>query len=261
MIVTHKKRRFHGLLAGVLAAALILPSLGYGASSGSFDDDDMAPPPKKVVKPKPVVTPEDKKSEGSLLCPDGKCKTGLHKDETIKPISPTVYSPTQREACYRNHLLQVAKTQVSRWYGNRDHSIGDCAKGVRSIMGVAGMNPLGALGDAYHFKRDGKLKQLGFKDIYYPGMRPDQAPPGAILIFRGPLTYETNGVLPPRRSRGGRGAGNWVGHVSIKGDNGFYYTDGRTSYPAVGNRFLAGVFVPDSGRMFSPWVKQKCGDT
>lgn len=251
MIVPHKKRKFHGMLAGALAVALVLPSIGYAGTSGSFDEVDEVP--AKIVEPDKTPT------EGRLSCPDGNCKTGSHKDETLKPIDSRAYTPTQREACYRNQLLSVAKVKVAAWYGNRGYSAGFCATGVRQIMTAAGMNPIGKLGDAYHWKRDGKLKQLGFKDIYYPGMRPDQAPPGAILIFRGPKTLETNGRLPPRRKRRGLGAGNWVGHVTIAGGNGYYYTDGRTIDPAVRNRFLAGVFVPESCAMCSERVKRKCG--
>lgn len=260
MIVTRKKRIFHGLLAGFLSTALLVPSLGFSDSSGSFEIDEERPPAPKT-KPKVVYQPDKTPTEGRLSCPEGGCKTGTHKDPTLKPIYPRANTSSEREECYRLHLLSVAKQKVAAWYGNRGHSVGYCARGVRQMMTAAGMNPIGGLGDAYHWKRDGKLKQLGFKDIYYPGMQPWQAPPGAILIFRGPMTMATNGYLPRKRDRPrGMSAGNWVGHVTIKGDNGYYYTDGRTLDPAVKNRFLAGVFVPDSGAMFSPWVKQKCGD-
>ena len=72
------------------------------------------------------------------------------------------------------------------------------------------------------------------------------------MIFSGPLTEEyeaTNGTLPPKSQRGGLSAGNWVGHIAIKGDNTgedadkFYYTDGRTRRPAVRKRYLAAVYI------------------
>lgn len=255
MLMPYKQSWSRALLTGFAVTVFTVSITSFASTSGSFEDEEIV-----ISEPEQNVKSDDKDSEAAFRCKDGNCKGGAHKNEIPKPIDTgRSYTSSQREACYRNHLLSVAKTKVRNWYGNRGYSVGKCALGVRSIMTAAGMNPIGALGDAYHWKRDGMLRRLGFKDIYYPGMRPDQAPPGAILIFRGPLTLASNAVLPPRRLRRGRGAGNWVGHVAIKGDNGFYYTDGRTSYPAVRNRVLAGVFVPESCARCNSSLKRACG--
>ncbi len=236
-------------------SCFLAPASSFGASSGFLEEDNTPTVEQKAT----IVKPDEKKTEAAF-CPDGKCKKGISNNPTPEPIDTSkVLNSEERTACYSKIILSTAKTKVAKWYGNRGHSVGDCAKGVRSILGAAGFNPLGALGDAYHFKRDGKLKALGFKDIYYPGMRPDQAPPGAVLVFRGDFTLSTNGVLPPRRKRRGMGAGNWVGHVTIKGDDGFYYTDGRTRSPAVPRRYLVGVYVPNNCDKCSAGVKRRCG--
>lgn len=245
------------------AAALCFLSQASTAQTGfMFDEPEEKTPPKAAPAPKvtPKPSKEDVKTE-AVFCPEGgNCKPSGANNTTPQPIDTSkVTGSDERSACYSKVILATAKEKVLRWYGNRGHSAGDCAKGVRKILQAAGFNHIGSLGDAYHFKRDGRMKALGFKDIYYPGMTAEQAPPGAVLIFRGPLTLQTNGVLPPRRARRGQSAGNWVGHVTIKGDNNFYYTDGRTRAPAGQRRYLVGVFVPSDCRNCTANVKQQCG--
>jgi hypothetical protein len=81
--------------------------------------------------------------------------------------------------------------------------------------------------------------------------RPEEAPPGSVIIFRGPK--DPFGYKDSRNPRnnlpayvpGMRPAGDWVGHVTIKGDDGLWYTDGRTpmASPAQDRTFVA-AFMP-----------------
>ncbi|MGZ3721433.1 MAG: hypothetical protein ACXVA9_00800, partial [Bdellovibrionales bacterium] len=73
------------------------------------------------------------------------------------------------------------------------------------------------------------------------------APPGSVLIFSGPCTP---GYPHPEGTFGcGSGAGNRVGHVTIKGDaksdgRQYYYTDGRTEDPAIRHRYFVAAYIP-----------------
>lgn len=260
MISPHKTSWSRALFAGFAVIAFAASTASFAGTSGSFDEEYIpAQPPEVTSKQKPavVVKPEDKETEATFRCKDGSCKSGTHKDESTKPIeAQNTYTSSQKEACYRDYLLSVAKSKVKNWYGNRPYSAGACAYGVRRILQAAGMNPIGGLGNAIDYKIYGRMKSLGFKNIYHPGMRPEDAPRGAVLVFSGPYTDQYHGRIP-RWAR----AGDFVGHVTIKGEpGGYYYTDGRTSKPAVRRRYLAAVYVPDDVSRFSSYVRRKCGD-
>jgi hypothetical protein len=150
-------------------------------------------------------------------------------------------------ACLRKAILEAAQNNVRRRYGNRPYSAGMCAQGVRLSLNASGVIRSGGMGDAVSWHLSGALRHQGFENIINKGFTAANAPPGAVLIFRGPATDMTrvNGGLPSRRARRGRGAGNWVGHVTIKGERpGRYYTDGRTEAPAIARRTLVAVYVP-----------------
>ena len=149
------------------------------------------------------------------------------------------------QSCATQKIISAAKTDVANRWGNRPAGRGQCALGVRLSLqrsGVGGVS--GGLGNAIDFIA--KLKGLGFVDT---GIRDAiSAPAGAVLVFGGPYTdqYLRNGVMR-------KPYGNYVGHVTIKGGDGFYYTDGKTSEPAIGwshnknvagRRNLMGVMVP-----------------
>ena len=149
----------------------------------------------------------------------------------------------------RNAILNAAKSVVRRVYRNRPYSAGWCAQGVRKILNASGMTNSGGMGDAVSWHLSGTLRAKGFKNILSRGVTAETAPPGAVLVFRGPATdmSRSNGGLPSRRARRGRSAGNWVGHVAVKGEvANRYYTDGRTFAPAVAGRTLVGIYVPET---------------
>lgn len=177
---------------------------------------------------------------------------------------------SEREKCYGEVILKAAKENVRRRYGNRSYSAGICAYGVRTSLQRAGVNRVGALGDALMYYKqssnhEGTLAQLGFVNEISKYRTAENAPPGSVLVFGGPYS---NRVLrnPGRYLRGGRiirrhggSAGDYVGHVTIKGDDNRYYTDGRTTDPAIANRHLVGIFVLKECKSCTASVKRKCG--
>lgn len=169
------------------------------------------------------------------------------------------------EKCYSQALLSTAK----KWAPHRDHSVGKCARGVRTFLNHAGIygDYSDGLGDAIDYHVYGKLKALGFKNFIDQYPTPYAAPAGAILVFAGPyLTdYLRNGKSHISR-RGGRLLGDWLGHITVKGDNGLYYTDGRTREPAIGwprnrkRRRLVGVYLMEHcTAACSQQLRNRCG--
>lgn len=147
--------------------------------------------------------------------------------------------------CASMKILASAKKNVAKRWGNNPTGTGACAQGVRQSLqnsGVGGIS--GGIGNAIDMV--GPLKARGYVEI---GIRDaTQIPAGAVMIFSGPLT---SSYL--KNHRMSRPFGNYVGHVTIKGDDGFYYTDGRTAEPALGwskdknvqgRRNLYAVLVP-----------------
>lgn len=165
------------------------------------------------------------------------------------PVKPVVTtggnSNLLAPSCATEKIMSAAKTDVRIRWGNRAAGRGQCALGVRLSLqrsGVGGIS--GGIGNAIDFIA--RLKGLGFVET---GIRDvTKAPAGSVLVFGGPYTsqYLRNGVMR-------KPYGNYVGHVTIKGDDGFYYTDGRTAEPAIGwsrdknvagRRNLMGVMMP-----------------
>jgi hypothetical protein len=218
------------------------------------------PSPTRPARVAPVVAPTvaapDRETEGKT-CTDCAATTTAPRNSLISRIDPSkiagASAPETRtpagtgNACMRKAILEAAKSVVRRRYRNRPYSAGWCAQGVRHILNASGMTNSGGMGDAVSWHLAGTLKSRGFKNIIGRGMTAENAPPGAVLVFRGPATdmRRSNGGLPSRRARRGRSAGNWVGHVAVKGEVADrYYTDGRTEEPAVAGRTLVGIYVP-----------------
>lgn len=157
------------------------------------------------------------------------------------------------EKCYSSILLNNAKDYVRNTYGNRGKSGGACARGVRGSLDEAGMNRGGGLGNAIDFQTSGALDALGFRNVMDGSMTPDNAPVGSVLVFAGPKTDEYL-----RNPADCSATGTYVGHVTIKGDDGYFYTDGRTAQPAVANRRLVGVFVMSKCTKCPKSMKDQC---
>jgi hypothetical protein len=137
------------------------------------------------------------------------------------------------EACYSNEILQAARSNVRHRFGNRPRSRGKCAVGVRTSLGVSGAYDGHSLGNgAIDYAIHGSLESMGFKNYVSEFPNPEVAPPGAVLVFSGQheSSYRRTGHI-------GKPAGDWVGHITIKGDSkhgdDWYYTDGRTKDPTI----------------------------
>lgn len=188
--------------------------------------------------------------------------------QPAQPTQPQVVKPVVivdssfnmlAPSCARQTVLVTAKATVKKIYGNRPNSGGYCATGVRQILVASKVGGVtGGIGNAIDYMSN--LKSYGYIDT---GIRDvTKAPAGSILVFNGPNTalYLKNGTMK-------RPYGNYVGHVAVKGDDGFYYTDGRTAEPAIGwsndknvskMRNLVGVFVPGES-LVKQW-SGKCGN-
>lgn len=129
-------------------------------------------------------------------------------------------------ACARSIILSAAKKSVKKRWGNRSYGGGLCALGVRLSLQASGVGGLsGGIGNAVDFKR--RLTEFGYVDTGIRDIK--KAPVGAVIVLDGP---KTSTYLRTGRMR--RPYGNYVGHVTIKGDDGFWYTDGRTPEVAIG---------------------------
>jgi hypothetical protein len=156
-------------------------------------------------------------------------------------------SQTPGQDCALRTILLAAKKNVAAKYGNSPNSHGYCAMGVRTSLQESGVgNVDGSLGNAIDYLHS--LPPHGF--VQADHRDPRSAAPGSVLVFSGPHTpqYLRDGHF-------GSPAGDWLGHVTIKGDDGRYYTDGRTAEPAIGwqngvnvahRRNIEGSLVPDS---------------
>jgi hypothetical protein len=171
------------------------------------------------------------------------------------PLLPTVTVPSKEikadlltPNCAEKIVLKAAKSVVATKFDNRPMSVGKCAMGVRMSLEKSKVGGItDSLNNAIDFLQN--LKAYGFTDS---GLRdPLKAPPGAIIIFDGPDSkkYLKTGHYSKLRP------GDYLGHVTIKGDDGYYYTDGRTRKPAVGwstasknvmhVRNVVGIYVPN----------------
>lgn len=184
----------------------------------------------------------------------------FHSDE--QNLTPKL-TQSEKEKCYGQVILKAAKKHVETRYANRSYSGGRCAFGVRNSLQKAGVNRVGALGHAIeYYKRStrtsGTLGQLGFVNEISKYKTAAKAPPGSVLVFKGPKTAEYL-ANPGRHNARGKTTGRYVGHVTIKGDDDYYYTDGRTVNPAVAERTLVGIFVMKECKSCKQDVINKCG--
>jgi hypothetical protein len=191
--------------------------------------------------------------------------------DPTSPVPQPMKPPANLAECYAQHLLSVARQHVKSKYKNRSHSRGQCAQAVREDLNLADIDQ-GSYGDAInYYKRPkgqpGALELMGFKNDFTDYPSADKAPAGAVLVYRGPLTddYLKNGSYPPKGKRHGHAVGDWVGHITVKGDfkhgDSWYYTDGRTARPAIARRTLVGVFMMVHCKNCSAELKKQCGDT
>lgn len=165
--------------------------------------------------------------------------------QTLTPFANAKPLP---ENCAQALILTAAKKNVKEKYNNRPYGGGYCALGVRQSLQLSKVGSItGGLGNAIDYVNN--LPPHGF--VATGNKDPKTAPPGAVIVFSGPHSadYLKDGDY-------GSPIGDWVGHVTIKGDDGYYYTDGRTDEPANGwsndrnvskKRNVAAIFVPGAG--------------
>lgn len=140
-------------------------------------------------------------------------------------------------SCAQKAPLKAAK----RVAPHRSFSIGTCGPGVQRIIASAERaipgfdNPPVPTSGRYPPNFIGWLRNRGWDQL--DGIHNEKdAPPGTVIIFRGPGKFKDYHKQP--------GAGYWVGHITIKGDDGLWYTDGRTPHAHIPNRFFLAAFKP-----------------
>lgn len=134
--------------------------------------------------------------------------------------------PLDGRECAERLILLAAKKNVADNFDNSPTSGGKCAYGVRTSLQASRVGAVtGGLGNAIDYLKT--LPPHNFADSGGRDVRIASA--GSVLVFNGPHSddYLDDGEFdsPP---------GDWLGHVTIKGDDGRYYTDGRTREPALG---------------------------
>jgi hypothetical protein len=181
--------------------------------------------------------------------------SGYVNADSIKDMS-------EKEKCYAKYLEGALPDALRETpFAGRTHSGGQCARGVRMILSNAGMSKKGqSLGNAIEYasgrdvgvgnRGDGSLKRLGFRKL--EGYTAATAPAGAVLVFGGPKSKD---YMAGRVSSDG--TGTTLGHVTIKGRDG-YYTDGKTTNAAGMRRYLVGVYVMSACTNCNQNVKNRC---
>ncbi len=243
------------------------------------DDDGSAPPappqsngtPAPVrrssggpgASPAPPAVTGDSQTEAygpsaqnpSPYCATGKCSRRQKipdkiPTEKIAGQQDTGYSGVM--SCGQKKLLRAAKSVAARIYGNANFWGGNCGAGVGDSIVGAGF-PFPAAG-RYAIKYMKMLPDRGWTKLNITDVK--NAPPGSVLVYAGPCTKGYEFKHPDYKCHK---AGDFVGHVTIKGDpkmdNGkqWYYTDGRLDRDAPRRRHLVGVFIP------GPSQNAKCG--
>jgi hypothetical protein len=255
---------------GVAAPAPASPSTFDQPGLTSQGSNPMSNAPVPLPKSRPAIAEPDNQLHAGIIpgCPDGTCAKGPHRNPAtpipskVAGLDDGTYHSAQ-EKCYSQALVAAAKVNVASRYGNRPKSAGLCALGVRTSINRAGIYG-GSLGNAVDYQARGKAAAIGFKNyISEYGNDMSRIPAGAILVFAGPqtATYLRTGYEGPRG-----GKGTFLGHVTIKGDDGRYYTDGRTVNPAIGwpgdkaTRRLVGVYLMQQcTASCSSSLRQRCG--
>ena len=151
------------------------------------------------------------------------------------------------QSCALQKIIVSAKTVVMDQFSDKTYSSGRGAYGVRLILQRSKVGHItDSLGNAVDY-----FSHLPMHGFVETGLRdPNSAPAGSLIVFSGPQSdqYLKTGVPSSHL-----GNGNWAGSVTIKGDDGFYYLDGRTREPALGwnegqntknLRNVMGIFVP-----------------
>lgn len=162
-------------------------------------------------------------------------------------------SLSEKEKCFAKYTAgQVMEDFPKTQWRHRTRSGGDCALGVRTLLDMAGLKKSGTtLGHAIHYHGRNTLRPLGYRQL--AGVTEENAPPGAILVYKGPKSPQyLAGKI------GSDGTGTTLGHVTIKGADGKFYTDGKTSRGAGANRDLVGVYVMSTCLQCKPAVKSRC---
>lgn len=223
------------------------------APSMPIPDASLYNQPVSLVKPFTGVSPADystTKLEGQVNQPCLTCQAQQKLEHIPLPKArPKIGAMHAASKSYNGPLsdgqcaMLMAAKQIAP---HRDYSVGLCGIGVSNI--IAGVerrypgfdNPRVPLSGRYPVATPYSKGFEGFlRDRNWtPVSNLDDAPPGTVVIFRGPYSGANYRV-------GNYPAGNWVGHVTVKGDDGLWYTDGRTPVASPArNRYFKAAFMP-----------------
>lgn len=174
----------------------------------------------------------------------------VSKAEDIQRIAGTAGAASQ---CLTRKMIEGAKNVHRTVYGGRTRGKGKCGVAVRRSLNKAGIWQGGGIGHARDMKPG--LLRMGFKDIKTPGMTPDNAPAGTILVYGRAL----------KGAKGCRGLGTTYGHIEIKENNKSYIYDGnpsihiQKSYGAKCRPLIGVMQMGNSCPTCTSSVKKACG--
>lgn len=242
-----------------LVLLALLPVDGFSAPAYLIRPKRMMHGPVRsmpMVRELPYLSydPYNRLAEGGFLLPPAYC-VGCSSYDRIRIVaSRDKFRSDQWNSlsCGQRELLRLAKKVAPR----RRRSIGLCGPGVQRIITATenanpGLHdfpiPSTAGSGRYPPNFAGWLQDRGWQDIsaqvnvdaINANQENDNIPPGTVVIFRGPKDFTQ---YNPRRHAWH--AGEWVGHITIKGDDGLWYTDGREPRAHIPNRFFEAAFIP-----------------
>src|SRR3989338_4874862 len=144
-------------------------------------------------------------------------------------FSPDAFAADEMDAtCAGDKIADAVKKVVKTKYGNRAVSRAQSPKGVKAALESEMIVPRDTIrGNAIDYVNI--LPKHGF--VLPPSRDVAKAPPGAIIVFKGSKSDE---YLKTKKMR--RPYGIWVGDITIKGGDGFYYADARKGNAGIGWR-------------------------
>jgi hypothetical protein len=179
----------------------------------------------------------DAMTEGTIsyggYCPNGECYKGA-RNSGFRGIDTDKMSFGSTGNACRDRILKGARDVAAKYRHSRSAFKGKCALAVRTALEQAGLNKIGALGDAKDMGPN--LKRLGFVNKM-TSSNPDDAPEGAILVYGAATRPFCTGL------------GSLYGHVEVKDFNGLFQYDGTATHN-IQKRFgsdcrpLIGVYLP-----------------
>lgn len=169
---------------------------------------------------------EDAITEGGF-CPygDERCSRGIQKDQQRQEdyVEAAQKSTSAGDKC-TDKILEKARYVAGNWkevsrrkLGSAKSTFkGNCGRAVRIALEYAGLYPGGGIGNAKDMGEG--LAKMGLVNIFRDGMKPEDAPVGAVLVY--------DKAINPSECKG---LGSKYGHIEVKDFGNRWIYDGIAS--------------------------------